>query len=242
MTRRRMPAMAATGLLFSLSGVAAGAQTQVGPPCSFLCSPGLNVEPTITVERLFKAPRVAEGGTAPERLTRETIVEVVFALDVPTRFERLSFTFEAIVAPFGRTSENPFTGRTAAALGGDIRDNPIQIESEVNLVWLPGRLTGDWVESHVDVVDQFSPAARPSDRSVYTHKLDFELDTSVAVFKWLPDGHWLRNVEIEGSLDYLATGLPKAGDEVPVGGELFVDDASPWSFSVVFIIPIISPR
>ena len=228
--------------LCCLSGFGASAQTQGAPPCRFICSPGLNVEPTVTLEQLFNAPRVAEGATAPERLTRETIFELVLALDVPTRFERLGFTLEAIVAPFGRTSENPFTGRSAATLGGDIRDNPIQIESEANLVWLPGRYTRDWVESHFDVVDQFSPAARPSDRSVYTHKLDFELDTSVAVFKWLPEGHWLRNVELEGSLDYLATGLPKAGDEMPLGGERFVDDASPWSFSVVFIVPIISPR
>jgi hypothetical protein len=239
---RRMAAIAAIVFICSLFGVAADARAQDGPSCRFLCSPGLNVEPTITVEHLFKAPRVSEGGTAPERLKRERVFEMVFALDVPTRFERLGFTFEAIVAPFGRTSEHPFTGRSAAALGGDIRDNPIQLESELNLVWLPGRLTREWVESHFDVVDQFSPAARPGDRSVYTHKLDFELDTSVAVFKWLPDGHWLRNVEIEGSLDYLATGLPKAGDEVPPGGERFVDDASPWSFSVVFIVPVISPR
>jgi hypothetical protein len=37
-----------------------------------------------------------------------------------------------------------------------------------------------------DVVDKFSPAQRPSDRRAYTHKLNFELDTSVAAFNWLP--------------------------------------------------------
>jgi hypothetical protein len=38
------------------------------------------------------------------------------------------------------------------------------------------------------------------------------------------------------SLDYLATGLPKAGDIVR--GGRFVDDANPWSLSCVMIIPL----
>jgi hypothetical protein len=161
---------------------------------------------------------------------------MVFALDVPTRAPRVGLTFEAIVAPFGRTDENPFTGGSSATLGGDIRDNPVQIESEINFIWLAPKQTGDWVESHFDIVDQFSPAKRPTDRSVYTHKLNFELDTSVALFNWLPDGSWLRGIELEGSLDYL-TGLPRAGDVV--GGERFVDNASPWSFSFVFVVPVV---
>jgi hypothetical protein len=37
-------------------------------------------------------------------------------------------------------------------------------------------------------------------------------------------------------LDYVATGLPKAGDVID--GGRFLDDASPWSFSVVFVLPI----
>ena len=49
-------------------------------------------------------------------------------------------------------------------------------------------------------------------RGSYTHKLDFELDTALHVFNWLPEGRWLRGVEFETSLDYLATGIPKAGD------------------------------
>jgi hypothetical protein len=85
-------------------------------------------------------------------------------------------------------------------------------------------------------VDKFSPAERPSDRRAYTHKLNFELDTSVAIFNWLPEGRWLRGVEMEGSLDYVATGLAKAGHRI--NGFLYQDDASPWSFSIVFVLPI----
>jgi hypothetical protein len=45
-----------------------------------------------------------------------------------------------------------------------------------------------WVTSHFDVVDQFSPAERPNASRPYTHKLDFELDTAVHIFKRLPEG------------------------------------------------------
>jgi len=62
------------------------------------------------------------------------------------------------------------------------------------------------------VVDQFSPAETPRAGSVFTHKLDFEWDTAFHLFNRLPEGSWLRNVEAEISLDYLATGLPRAGD------------------------------
>jgi hypothetical protein len=38
------------------------------------------------------------------------------------------------------------------------------------------------------------------------------------------------------SLDYVATGLPKAGDRI--GNERLVDRASPWSLSFVTVIPL----
>ena len=46
----------------------------------------------------------------------------------------------------------------------------------------------------------------------------------------------LRGVELEGSLDYVGTGLPRRGDRL--NGARFVDNASPWSFSIVFVLPI----
>jgi hypothetical protein len=58
----------------------------------------------------------------------------------------------------------------------------------------------------------------------------------VHIFNWLPDSNWLRNLELEGSLDYVPVGLPRAGDRL--GDELFLDNASRWSFSTVFVIPL----
>jgi hypothetical protein len=189
--------------------------------CAFLCAPELKIEPTFTIENLFNPARVEtiEDGVAVDttRQGRDRVFELVVAADVPTEIPRVGFTLEAIFSPFRDDTE-------------------VELELELNLTWLDAEQTGGWVESHFDIIDKFSPAERPTDTSAYTHKLNFELDTAVFLFNALPEGNWLRNVELEGSLDYVATGLPKAGDVI--GNERFLDDASPWSFSLVFIFPL----
>ncbi len=204
--------------------------------CVFLCAPELKIEPTWTIENLGSRPRVEADGVV-ERAPRDTVFELIFALEVPTTVPRVGLTLEAIFLPFGTTAEHPFTGTTVTESGrSGIRDNGIEIETEVNFDLFDTGHTGGWVSSHVDVVDKFSPGATPSAGSVYTHKLNFEWDTAFHVFNRLREGHWLRNVEAEVSLDYVATGLPKAGDVV--AGERFIDDASPWSLSFVFVFPL----
>ena len=138
-----------------------------------------------------------------------TVFEMIFALDLSTPIPRVGVTLEAITKPFSD-------------------ENEVELESELKLYWLEGEQTGGWLSSHFDIVDKFSPAKRTTDTRAYTHKLNFELDTALAVFSKLPDRNWLRDVEIEGSLDYVATGLPT--------------DAGRWSFSLVFVIPIVKGR
>jgi hypothetical protein len=186
-------------------------------PCRVLCTPEFKVEPTITFSNPFGSPRIIldDGTTSTE--PRETAFEVILSLGLPTRASWLEFTVEAIFLPFDR-------------------DSTPELEFETNFIWLPSQRTRGWVSSHFDVVDKFSAAARPTDRRAYTHKLNLELDTAVSIFNWLPEGRWLRGVELEGSLDYVATGLPEAGDSID--GRRYLDRASPWSFSVVFVLPI----
>jgi hypothetical protein len=212
------------------------AAAQGAPRCAFLCAPELKVEPTWTIENLAGRHRVENDGQI-ERAFRDNVFELVFALDVPTTIRRLGLTFEAIFVPFGATLVHPFTGATAAEAGrGGIRDNGIEIESELNFHLFGTEQTGGWVSSHVDLVDKFSRGETPRAGSVYTHKLNFEWDTAFHVFNRLPQGHWIRNVEAEVSLDYVATGLPKAGDVI--AGDRFLDKASPWSLSFVMIVPL----
>ena len=190
---------------------------QAPPVCHVLCTPKLKVEPTVTFTNLFGSTRIVgeQGTTTSER--RETEFEVIISVGLPTRAPWLEFTVEAIFLPFDR-------------------DSTPELEFEANFIWLRPERTRGWVSSHFDIVDKFSGAERPTDRRTYTHKLNLEFDTSLAVFNWLPEGRWLKGVELEGSLDYVATGLRRMGDRID--NIRFLDKASPWSFSIVFVLPI----
>ena len=214
-------------LLFLGAAVEAAAQggapqpdagSQGSDPCRFICELAWKFEPTITVENLANRHRVATGDGMVERAQRDRVFEIVLALDLETKVPWLGFTAEAITAPFEDGNE-------------------VELEFESNFHWLTESMTRGWLTSHFDVVDKFSPAERPDTTRAYTHKLDFELDTAFHPFKRLPEGRWLRGFELELSLDYLATGLPKQGDIFPDGSRM-LDDASPWSLSLVFVIPV----
>ncbi len=209
--------------------------------CTFLCTPDVKIEPTFTFEPIFRRPTITE--LADGEVVRtwqpetESVFELIVAVGIPTVIPRVGFTVETIFIPSGGADVNPFTGVAADELGlTSFRGNEIEVELEVNFSVLEPEQTGGWIESHVDVVDKISAAERPTDTSSYTHKLNFEWDTAFLLFKGLPEGNWLRNVELEGSFDYVATGLPKAGDIV--GAERFLTDESPWSFSLVFVFPL----
>ena len=194
----------------------AHAEGQQGQGCRFLCAPEFLVEPTVTVTNLVR-PRIIGDDGVEGKEARQTELELILASDLPTRISWLGFTVEAIFLPFER-------------------DSTPELEVETNFTWLSAERTRGWVSSHFDVVDKFSPAERPTDSRAYTHKLNLEVDTSVTVFKWLPDRRWLRRVELEGSLDYVATGLARKGDRID--GARLIDDASPWSFSIVLVMPV----
>lgn len=189
-----------------------------GASCRLVCELEWKFEPTVTIEHLAGRHRVVRPDGVTERVERERVFETVLALGLVTTRPWLGFTAELSAAPFSD-------------------DNAAQLEFEGNLHWLTAAMSRGWVTSHVDVVDQFSPAERPHATRAYTHKLDFEWDTAVHPFRGLPEGRWLRGVELEASLDYLATGLPRKGD-VFADGSRFADDASPWSLSFVIVVPI----
>ncbi len=189
---------------------------QEGGSCAFLCTPELKIEPTISFENLGSRARVEVDGVV-EETQRETVFELLFAVGVPTEIPRVGLTFEAGWAAFSS-------------------DNLVELELELNLYLIESDQTGGWLSSHFDIVDKFSPAERPDAASAYTHKLNFELDTALRPFNSLPEGNWLRNVETEVSIDYVATGIPRAGDQF--GDVLFLDDASPWSLSLVLVLPL----
>jgi hypothetical protein len=187
-------------------------------PCRFICELEWKLEPTFTIEHLANRHRVVTPDGVTERVNRERFFETVLALDLATRVPRLGFTIESIFSP---TSE----------------DNAVELEFETNVHLLTGQETGGWISSHFDVVGQLSPAERPEATHAYTPKLDLEWDTAFHVFNRLPEERWLHGVEFETSLDYLATGIPRKGD-VFADGTRYVDSASRWSLSFVFVLPV----
>lgn len=105
------------------------------------------------------------------------------------------------------TVENLFTGRTADERNEDeVTDNPVVLEAEADLALLTPEETGGWVGAHLDMIDELSPATRAEDDRLFTHKLDCEPEAALVAFNGLPEGSWIRNVEVEASLDYVVTG------------------------------------
>ena len=168
----------------------------------------LKFEPTMTFENLGKQARILSqtGSSAPETIqtSSEAVFEMALAFGIPTFIPRIDFTFETIWKPFAKTSENLFTGQSSNSVGSEIKDNLPGIETEINFSLFTFQETNGWVGAHFDVVDKYSPAQRPDDQKLYTHKLNLELDVAFAIFKWLKNESWLSEVELEGSFDYMA--------------------------------------
>ena len=138
-------------------------------------------------------------------------------MDIPTTtIPRIGTTFEASFAPFAD-------------------DNDVDFEVELNINLFGTEQTGGWVSSHFDIVDEttrprpLTRRGRPRTSSESNGTL--RSTCSAACPRVTGCGTW-RPI----SLDYLATGLPKAGNLI--GGERFLDDASPWSLSFVMVIPL----
>lgn len=235
----KQPVLLTLGFVAATVGRTLPTVAQERGRCLVLCVPSLALEPTVTIENLFRRHRVQDVASGViTRAERGVEFEVIVALDIPTAIPRVGLTFEAIWTPFAGGSSNPFTGANATDVGkSEIRDNPVELEFELNLDVLDPETTGGWIGAHFDIVDQFSPAERPDAASTYTHKLNFELDVGVAPLNFMTN-RWLRGLEVEVSLDYLATGLPRAGDVVPIGETRYLDAASPWSLSLVLVVPI----
>lgn len=234
---RRAGLIAVSGIALTLAPASALAQEEP-ERCIVLCAPTLKLEPTLTIENLLQRHRVRDAATGETvRAERSAELEMILALDIPTTIPRVSFTFEAIWAPFAAGSSSASTGAGGAAEESDIRENGVELEFELNLHVLPSTRTGGWLGAHFDIIDKYSSAERPGEGSEYTHKLNFELDVGVTPFNFLERG-WLRRLELETSLDYVATGLPRAGDVGRLGEEQYLDDASPWSLSFVLVLPV----
>lgn len=149
-----------------------------------------------------------------------------------------SITPALIWLPTATEGTNPFTEYMATVLDVDVRANTPSMALGASVTAPQPAVTRRWLGLSAYVADLYSAAARPRVRSAFTHKLDLGLRASSAVFNWTPKRSWVHNVTGTAILDYVATGFPHAGDELPAGERLFVTGAPRAMLTSGRLIPI----
>lgn len=216
------------------------AQSGTHRHCLIICRPTLSVNPGLVRSHLIGHPRVrslASGGIS--RLASTNNFEIKLAVSVPTVIPRTSLYATVQWLPNASRGNNPYTEYTASELGNQrIRSNTPSVSLGAAVSLLPRKTTGGIVGLSAYVGDLYSTAQRPTDVGVFTHKLDVGLNAGFGVFSWLPSRTWMRGVTLHALLDYVATGLPKRGDEVPKGERVFLDNARSATFIVELALPV----
>ena len=207
-------------------------------PCHVLCAPSVSLMPAVIRTHLFGGPRVRSLATGTvSRLPSSSDLELIIAAAARTAIPRLSLFGSVQWLPNANEQRNPFTLYTANELGEPIRANAPTVTMGGSVALLSAAETHGWLDLAGNVGDLYSQAARPLDKSAYTHKHDLDLVAHLHAFAGTPRATWLHRVTVFSILDYVATGLPKAGDEVPVG-RVFETDARPTSLIVGLSLPI----
>jgi hypothetical protein len=232
--------LAAMALVAGVS-VPLAAQSTTTPRCHLLCAPSLTLLPGVVRTHLLRGPLVRNTTTGVEsRLEGTTNMQVIVALASRTAVPRLSFFASAQWLPNAPEGRNPFTLYTASELGTHVRANAPTLVAGGSFALVAPTSTAGWFDAAFNVGDLFSQAATPDDKSAYTHKLDLDLVTHLHVFDALPKHDYLHRVSLYAILDYVATGLPSAGDEVPLG-RVFVTGARPMALVAGLAFPLTPP-
>jgi hypothetical protein len=206
--------------------------------CTILCAPSVTLMPGVFRTHLARGPVVRSTATGVEqRLPETSSFEIVGTVSSKTAVPRVSLFSSVQWLPNAVATRNPFTLYTASDLGDPVRANAPTLTVGGSVALLQPSETRGWVDLAANVGDLFSHAARPDDKSDYTHKLDLNLVTRVHAFAWAPTGTYLHRTSIYALLDYVATGLARRGDEVPEG-RVFMTDARPLALLVGFALPL----
>lgn len=215
--------------------------------CTSICAPQLLFRPGMIRSHIFGGPTVTDLATGTvHKLPSRTNFQVQFLLTAATLVPRTHVNLAVQWLPNARATTNPFTEYSSADEKSVIHANTPSVAMNVSVDALTGKETGGWGGVSGYVGDLFSTAARPGDNSDFTHKLDLGIVGSVNVFNWLPKSDWLHDaVSAYAIVDYVATGLPKAGDVVPKGVRRFDTAARPAAFLAgisIRLAPLGSPK
>jgi hypothetical protein len=196
--------------------------------------------PSVIRTHVFGGPLVQSTGGPVHRLPSTSDLEVILAVATPTKLPRLSVFGSVQWLPNAAEQRNPYTLYTADELGGRVRANAPTATLGLSYTFVVPAQTSGWLDVAANVGDLYSQAARPGDRSAYTHKLDLDLLAHVHAFQRTPEHAYLHDVSLFALLDYVATGLPGAGDEVPLNRR-FLSAARPTALIAGLAFPLVHP-
>jgi hypothetical protein len=214
-------------------------------PCHSICAPTVLFQPAMIRSHLFGGPLVTHLATGlTNRLPSRTSLQLQFVVTTRTAIPRTHLNLTMQWLPNASASANPFTEYTASDVGTGIRANTPSFALNASVDVVQASETGGWIGLAGYAGDLYSPAARPGDRSDYTHKLDLGALATFNLFARVPPPAWVHGVSVFAILDYVATGLPRAGDVVPKGVRRYVSSARPAALIAGLSIPIapLSPR
>ena len=197
--------------------------------------------PGVLRTHLASGPIVQTGTGAARHLPSSSALELILVTAARTAVPRLSLFGSVQWLPNAGEARNPFTLYTANELGAHVHANAPTLTVGASLSVLDAHATRGLLDVAANVGDLFSQAARPDDRAAYTHKLDLDLVAHAHVFRGAPAHTYLHGASLFGILDYVATGLPRAGDEVPAGRR-FLTDARPLALVAGLALPLTPVR
>lgn len=208
--------------------------------CTIVCTPSLSLMPGVIRTHLTGGPTVRSTSTGIEQqLPSTSSFQVIATVSTRTAMPRVSLFGSVQWLPNASATRNPFTLYTASDLDDRVRANAPTVTVGASLALLQPAETGRWADVAANIGDLFSHAAQPDDASDYTHKLDLGLLTHVHAFAWTPEHTYLHRTSVYALLDYVATGLARAGDEVPEG-RVFMTHAKPLSLIIGLALPLTS--
>ena len=154
------------------------------------------------------------------------LCEPTLLVEPTITWEKDATVFETIFA-LDLSTPIPRVGVTLEAITKPFSDdNDVELESELKLYWLESGQTGGWLSSHFDIVDKFS-GAEADDRHARVHA-QAELGARYCG----------RGVQpTAGQATGCATWRSKARSTTSRSG--LPNDAGRWSFSLVFVFPIV---
>lgn len=207
--------------------------------CHILCAPAFTIWPELHRSHVGDHPRVRNLQTdAVTRLESQNNLLILFLTSIPTQVPRLSLLFDVSWLPTAKARKNPFTDYSAGDVGGEIRANIPAVAAGASYDVITAKQTRGLVTVTPYVDDLLSRASKPDSKSDFTHKLETGMTVALAPLSQVAGKTWIGKVKVAGTLDWIATGLPAKGDELPKGERVFLDDAKGLSLSLALVLPV----